>query len=346
MNRKIKALIVDDSLLFRKTLEREISRDSRIQVIDTAEDVYAARDKILQYRPDVLTLDVEMPKMNGIEFLRKLIPQYPIPAVVVTSLPLNAFEALEAGAVDFINKPTVRSPQDMQNFSNELIEKIIIASQANMTARRQVHRPAQAIGAKMTSGKTDNFVIAIGASTGGTDATQAVLQGLPKNMPPIVVTQHMPANFTRMYAERLTKICSLDIREAKDGDRLKSGLVLIAPGELQMRVKKDANGYFVKVSKEGKVSGHAPSVDVLFNSVAEVAGKGSIGVIMTGMGQDGAQGLLQMKNKGAYTIGQDKASCVVYGMPMVAYNIGAVTKQVTLDSIAPMLITKANDMCK
>ena len=345
--KKIKALIVDDSLLFREVLSKFISEDSHIEVVGTAGDPYEARDKILELRPDVVTLDVEMPKMNGIQFLKKLIPQYPIPVVVVSSLPLNAFEALEAGAVDFVKKPLVKSPADLKAFSMELRTKMLIASTARVLKREPkaptpVLRTSCPVLSPDAGRKHCRTILALGASTGGTDALQTVVERLPKDSPPILIVQHMPAGFTKMYAERMNRVCQVDVKEAEDGDRLRPGLAIIAAGEFQMRLTRDAGGYYITSQRGEKVSGHCPSVDVLFHSVAEVAKDNAMGVILTGMGGDGAKGLLAMKKAGAYTIGQDKETCVVYGMPMVAFNIGAVWEQAPLQKIPDIIIQKLN----
>ncbi len=349
LKKKVKVLIVDDSILFRETISRFISEDANIEVVGTAGDPYEARDKILQLRPDVLTLDVEMPKMNGIQFLKKLIPQYPIPVVVVSSLPLNAFEALDAGAVDFVKKPLIKSPADLKDFSMELRTKIVIASTAKVIQAKPSEpaeqKPLPSIK-EIAAGKklAQDMIIALGASTGGTDALQVVMQNLPKDCPPILVVQHMPAGFTKMYAERMNRVCQVEVKEAEDGDRLRPGLAIIAAGEYHLRLAKDSQGYYVTSKKGEKVSGHCPSVDVLFYSVAEVAKSKAIGAILTGMGGDGAKGLLEMRKAGAYTIGQNKETCVVYGMPMVAFNIGAVCEQAPLNKISDIIIQKLNSL--
>ncbi|MBU4440300.1 MAG: chemotaxis response regulator protein-glutamate methylesterase [Acetobacterium sp.] len=336
LKQRIKVLIVDDSLVFRESLSREISKDPDIEVVGTATDPYMARDLIIKLKPDVLTLDVEMPKMNGIEFLKKLMPQYPLPVIVVSSVSQNVLDALDAGAVEFVTKPNVTRPGGMASFVNELIIKIKIASTAKVGNLKRDYTPSKPIANQGID--TMSTVIAIGASTGGTDAIHAVISALPRDMPPIIIVQHMPPVFTKLYAERLNNTCELEVKEAEDGDVLKPGRVLIAPGNYQMRLAKRGTGYIVKCTQEEKVSGHCPSVDVLFDSVADVAGKKSIGVILTGMGRDGANGLLKMKKTGAYTIGQDEKTSIVYGMPMVAYNIGGVEKQLPLDRIADEII--------
>jgi two-component system, chemotaxis family, protein-glutamate methylesterase/glutaminase len=335
IEKKIKVLIVDDSILFRETIGKFLSEGNIIDVVGKAGDPYEARDKILELHPDVMTLDVEMPKMNGIQFLKKLIPQYPIPTVIVSSAPIMAFDALDAGAVEYVKKPVIKSQEDMRQFSNELKAKVITAAKAKVrqSSLNITQHSTQSTTYPPVVLKNTRTVIALGASTGGTDALQVVLSDMPLNCPPVVIVQHMPAGFTKMFAERLNRICNIEVKEAKNGDRLKNGCALLAPGEFQMTLEKDKNGYYVKVFEGEKVSGHCPSVDVLFGSVAKTAGKNAVGVIMTGMGSDGAAGLLKMHDTGAYTIGQDKESCIVYGMPMVAYKLGACKLQVPLDKI-------------
>ncbi len=335
LEKKIKLLIVDDSVFFRETLSKFFLNDKLIEVVGKAGDPYEARDMIIQLRPDVLTLDVEMPKMSGIQFLKKLIPQYPIPTVIVSSAPIKAFDALDAGAVDYVKKATIKSQQDMNAFAADLRNKVITASQAKVLKRGAAPRPvgvAPSIS-PAAAARSSNKIIAIGASTGGTDALQAVLTRMPANCPPIVMVQHMPPVFTKMFADRLNKLCAVEVKEAQNGDRLKPGLALLAPGDLQMKLMKDARGYYVKIQQDEKMTGHRPSVDYLFHSVAELVGKDAIGVIMTGMGADGADGMVAMHKKGAFTIGQDRETCVVYGMPMCAYQRGGCSIQAPLDKI-------------
>jgi Chemotaxis response regulator containing a CheY-like receiver domain and a methylesterase domain len=332
VSRKIKVLIVDDSLLFRETLAKEIAKDFGIEVIGTAEDPFAARDKILELKPDVLTLDVEMPKMDGIAFLKKLMPQYPLPVIVVSSAGRNVFEALDAGAVDFVTKPDMGKPGGMNSFINELIVKIKIASTAKVGGFKKDYDVAKIVSNHGVD--ISNTILAIGASTGGTEAIYNVITTLPRDMPGILIVQHMPPVFTKLYADRLNNSCKLEVKEAQDGDLVKPGRVLVAAGDFHMRLAKGPSGYYVKCAQGERVNGHCPSVDVLFDSVAEVAKEKAIGVILTGMGADGAKGLLNMRKRGAYTIGQDEKTSTVYGMPMVAFNIGAVEKQLPLDKIA------------
>ena len=335
----IRVLVVDDSLVFRTQLQQSLSRDPDITVIGTAIDPMDAKQKILALHPDVVTLDVEMPHMSGIDFLKQLIPTHPVPVIVVTSTPTRAFEALSAGAVDFVKKPVVKGPADMQHFIQELSFKIKGASHARVRrATSQLSTPS--LTERLSAGRQLNqsTLIAIGASTGGTEAILAVVRDLPANTPGIVIVQHMPAGFTNMYAQRLDRICKMTVKEAADNDRVQQGRILIAAGDFHMRLAKDARGYYVRSQPGERVHGCCPSVDVLFDSVAAVAKKNVIGVILTGMGSDGADGMLKMRQAGAYTIGQDQSTCVVYGMPMEAYKRGAVCKQLPLDGIADEIL--------
>ncbi|MDF2634057.1 MAG: response regulator receiver modulated CheB methylesterase [Pelosinus sp.] len=334
VKKRVKVLIIDDSLLFRETVAKSIANDPGLEVVGTAADPFVARDKILELEPDVITLDVEMPRMNGIEFLRKLMPQYPLPAVVVSAVSENVFEALNAGAVDFVNKPDVKSQRSLDVFIQELIIKIKIASMAKVGHMKKEYSHLLYGG---TIERANTTIIAIGASTGGTEAIYEVLHSLPRDMPGIVIVQHMPPVFTKMYAQRLNNTCRLEVVEAQNGDRVLPGRVLIAPGDHHMKINKNGSGYFVECFKGEKINGHCPSVDVLFYSMAEKVGANAIGVILTGMGYDGAKGLLDMRKQGAKTIGQDEQSCVVYGMPKVAYDIGSVQKQTTLKNISKLL---------
>lgn len=339
-SRIIKVLIVDDSIMFRETLSRGLSRDPSIKVVATAPDPYVARDKILEFEPDVMTLDVEMPRMNGIEFLRRLMPQYPIPVVMISGYSENVFEALKAGAVDFVAKPDPGHSKTMDAMISELIVKIKTASMARLEhsgKHTDMFQPAPGWNAK-----TSSRIVAIGASTGGTEAILQIIKAFPKEMPGILVVQHMPFGFTRMYAERLDKLCSLQVKEAQNGDNIEPGTVFIAPGDQQMRLVKSGSGYKVDCQAGERVNGHSPSVDVLFNSVSDAAGSKAIGVILTGMGSDGAQGLLAMRKKGARTFGQDEESCIVYGMPKVAFELGAVQKQLPLEGIPRAVLACLN----
>ncbi|MCC5468262.1 protein-glutamate methylesterase/protein-glutamine glutaminase [Pelosinus baikalensis] len=327
--RKIRVLVVDDSIVFRETLVRQIARDSIIEVVATASDPYMARDKILELEPDVMTLDVEMPRMSGIEFLKKLIPQYPIPVVVVSAVSGSVFDALNAGAVDFVTKPDILGARGVEAFISELIVKIKIASTAKVAvSKKNVSRVS--VNPRIGLVK-QNGMIAIGASTGGTEAIATVIKDFPANMPGTVIVQNMPPIFTAMYAARLNSLYAVEVREAKNGDMILPGLVLIAPGDYHMRIKPIHNNYMVECVKGEKVNGHCPAVDVLFHSVAEHAGSKAIGVVLTGMGNDGASGLLAIRKAQGRTLGQDEGSSVVYGMPKAAFTIGAVQTQVPLN---------------
>ena len=335
----IKVLVVDDSMFFRNVLVQCLQAEPGIEVVAQAGDPYQARDAIVKYRPDVMTLDVEMPRMNGIEFLRKLMPQYPIPTIMISALDGKVFDALEAGAVDFVNKPAGMDRTKLNNFvKNELVDKIRIATTAKIADKRKLAQaPAPAPSAKpmqYVKGNVRTDLIAIGASTGGTEAILEVIRHFGNDVPGIVMVQHMPTGFTKMYAQRLNNHCKIQVREAQTGDVVTPGVALLAPGDKQMRVIKVGERYQVECRGTDRVSGHCPSVDVLFDSVARTAGKYSIGVILTGMGADGAKGLLNMKRVGARTVGQDEESCVVYGMPKVAYDMGAVQYQMGLNHIA------------
>ncbi|MCB2312614.1 chemotaxis response regulator protein-glutamate methylesterase [Clostridium tagluense] len=339
--KKIRVLVVDDSILFREAIARGIALDRGIEVIGTAGDAFEARDKIIEFEPDVMTLDVEMPKMNGIEFLKRLIPQYPMPVVVVSAVSDNVFDALNAGAVDFVTKMNSVTGTNKGIFINELIIKIKIASMAKVGHLKKDNTSERRIG-KINS-RNNNTIIAIGASTGGTQAILEVVKDFPPDMPGIIITQHMPAVFTKMYADRLNKLCPMEVKEAETGDIVHQGRILIAPGDKHMELNRRGNNYYVECFTGDKVNGHCPSVDVLFNSVADIAGSTAIGIILTGMGYDGAKGLMKMKQKGAYTIGQDEQSSVVYGMPKVAYDIGGVTKQASLKNIPKLVYSILED---
>lgn len=356
-NNPIKVLVVDDSSLFRQMIVQHLSSQPGIEVVGYAINAYDAKRKIPLLKPNVLTLDVEMPGLNGIEFLKQLLPTTPIPVILVSSLNLSVFDALSAGAVDFVRKPDMSASNSKDAFFAALTPKVRAASIAKVritkqtgaaSVNTQTRTPApaqfqtQAVKPMpfppLSRTVLDSTIIGIGASTGGTEATLAVLQKLPANIPGIVITQHMPEGFTAMYAERLNRICSMEVREAKNGDIIQPGLALIAPGGKQMEVSRSGRNYIVQCLPGAKVSGHAPSVDVLFSSIAKNVTINKVGIIMTGMGRDGADGLLKMRQKGAFTIGQDKESCIVYGMPMVAYNIGAVCTQASCETIPSVLM--------
>jgi two-component system chemotaxis response regulator CheB len=336
---KIKVLVVDDSQVFRQVIAKGLASDKNIEVVATAGDPYEARDKIIEFEPDVMTCDVEMPKMSGIEFIRKLMPQYPLPVVMVSGVNKVVFDAMNAGAVEFVAKPDVQSVAGVESFINELIIKIKIASTVDVSKWKAERHTT--LGAPAAGGVNEQCkkIIAIGASTGGTEALYEVLKRLPKDVPGIVAVQHIPPVFSRMFAERLNSTTQLYVKEAVSGDYLECGKVLIAPGDSHLRLKKIGERYKVECFQGDRVNGHCPSVDVLFESVAKEVGSNAIGIILTGMGYDGAKGLLSMRRKGARTIGQDEKTSVVYGMPKVAYDIGGVEKQAPLENIANIILS-------
>ena len=341
----IKVLIVDDSIVFRELLVQNLGRDPAIQVVGTARDPFEARDAILALKPDVMTLDIELPRMNGIEFLRKLMPQYPLPVVVISSLSDKVFDAMNAGAVDFVAKPAVSSRKQLEDFvRNELLVKIKIASSARISNIKKSVMLNHANPERMSVNR-GNLVVAIGASTGGTEATSAVVRQFGTDIPGIVCVQHMPPGFTQMYAKRLDDECQIRVKEAETGDRVLPGHMLIAPGgDRHMRLVKVGGSYQVEIKPGPRVNGHCPSVEVLFDSVAKAAGPDAVGIILTGMGGDGAKGLLAMRKAGARTIGQDESTCVVYGMPKVAYDLGAVEYQEKLTDISQRTYALLNKM--
>lgn len=342
---KIKVLIVDDSAVVRSILKQELGKRRDIEVIDTAPDPYIARDRIVQCQPDVITLDVEMPRMDGITFLEKLMQAKPMPVVIFSTLTpagcSTALRAMELGAVEVLHKPEL----DVSSKLNEMMEVLANAIRAAYATRyrfqvgykpRALHVKSYANNGAMI--KTTDKVVAIGASTGGTEALRALLPALPPTFPGIVLAQHMPAIFTKTFAESLAKSCAMEVREAQDGDTVRPGLALIAPGNFHMVLKRSGARYYVEVKDGPMVYYQRPSVEVLFDSVAKHAGGNALGVILTGMGRDGATGLKNMRDAGAYTIAQDEQTCVVYGMPKAAVEVGAVDKVLPLDEIPDKLM--------
>ena len=452
---KIKLLIVDDSMIYREVLSRYIKLDDMIMVVGKGGDAYSARDLIVQYEPDVMTLDLELPRMDGVEFLKNLLPQYYIPTVVISSADNRKNDCRQAGAVEFLKKPASRTNYDMVLFAAELCKAVRKAYKSNhpdskidvnkvpAALQNAIQATAQAAGKPVPSAvytapqpsapnptpqpaaqqntakptvqppkptapqpaarpsaqntapsgtqtapkpptqnvfqaaaqaatqtaavsaanhaaqaamapkpnpappmgkhsklKKTEAIIALGASTGGTEALENVIKHFPADTPPVIIVQHMPAGFTKLYSERLNRSCKMRVKEAEDGDRLERGLIIVGAGDYHLRLCRDARGWYVSSKHGEKVSGHCPSVDVMFNSVADVAGPLAIGAILTGMGRDGADGLLRMRQNGAFTIGQDKETCVVYGMPMEAYNCGAVEVQAPLHKIAEIILNQ------
>lgn len=352
MPEKIKVLVVEDSMVFRGLLVKYINADPMLNVVAVANDPFEARDLIIKYNPDVMTLDVELPKMSGLEFLSKLMPQYPIRTIVVSALSDKVFEALRVGAVDFIAKPNVQEKSKLEDFvKKELPEKIKIAAGAKLKPRYGRINVARNISTDGMNGKQEtdiprpnlnsiqnksDIIVAIGASTGGTEATTAIVEKFGADIPGVVITQHMPEGFTKMYADRLNQQTNVNVRvkEAEHGDIVQPGCIYIAPGgDRHMEIVRKSNQYVIVLRGAEKVNGHRPSVEVLFESVARAAGANAVGIILTGMGGDGAKGLLSMRCAGARTIGQDESTCIVYGMPRVAYEIGACEFQEKLMDI-------------
>ena len=382
--KSVKLMIVDDSMVFGRFLKENLPKmNERIEVVGYSMNAFDAMKKISSLKPDVISLDIEMPGMNGIDFLKKLLPEHRIPVILVSSLNVSVFDALSYGAVDFVKKPDMSKGYTTEAFARSLASKLVMASTASVKVPRSILMNSSAPAApakpepeparrepssaaapsprvqislpKLAAGqlkiknphapKLKNTVIALGASTGGTEATLEVLRDLPADTPGIVVTQHMPEGFTAMYAERLNRLCAMQVKEAENGDQIRQGQVLIAPGgDYHLKVSKKGINYYVNCVPGSKVNGHRPSVDVLFRSVAETVRSEGIGIILTGMGADGAEGLLAMRQKGSFTIGQDKESCVVYGMPLVAKQIGAVCSEAPCPRIATLLVNHLNSL--
>ncbi len=342
MTAKTKVLIVDDSALIRSMLREIIASFQEFEVVGAAPDPYVARDMIKQLNPDVITLDVEMPRMDGLDFLERLMRMRPMPVVMISSLTERGADitlrALELGAIDFVTKPKAANTLELEQYADEIAEKLRAAARAKLRPAAKTVSPATHSAAKERSPfATSEKIICIGASTGGTEAIKAVLMGLPPDSPGIVIAQHMPPGFTHSFAERLDKLCALKVVEARGGERVLPGHVFIAPGHAHLLLRRSGANYVTELSGADPVNRHRPSVDVLFKSAAEAAGRNAIGVILTGMGRDGAQGLLEMRNAGSFTVAQSERSCVVYGMPKEAVNVGAVEHIVDLEKIAEEL---------
>ena len=344
---RAKVLIVDDSAVIRQVLTDILSRDPELEVVGAASDPYVAREKILRLSPDVVTLDVEMPRMDGLTFLEKLMRARPMPVLMVSSLTEKGCEttlrALELGAVDFVTKPKMDVRAGTLELGDEIVAKVKAAASAKVFPRRKVSAPAPQ-PLRMSSEallKSTHTVIAIGASTGGTEALRALLTPLPADSPGIVIVQHMPERFTTSFAARLDSLSRIRVSEARDGDRILPGHALLAPGNYHMEVVRHGADYAVRISMSEPVNRHRPSVDVLFHSCARYLGTNAVGVILTGMGADGARGLLAMREAGARTVAQDEESCVVFGMPKEAIAAGGVQEVASLDSMPPLLLRLA-----
>jgi two-component system chemotaxis response regulator CheB len=342
VGRRIRVLLVDDSAIVRKVLAQELAKDPDIEVVGAAPDPFVARDMIVNLKPDVLTLDIEMPRMDGLAFLRRLMQYYPLPVVIVSSLTPRGgdmtLEAMDLGAVEVMCKPG--AAYAVGDMAVELRDKVKAAAMVKVRARAEAPsaiRPP----ARLSLSRTTHSVVAIGASTGGTQALQSLLSALPANSPGIVIVQHMPEHFTRSFADRLDTLCAIQVKEAEDGDTVSPGLALIAPGNFHMELDRSGAVYKVKVLGGPLVTRHRPSVNVLFRSVAKYAGRNAVGVILTGMGGDGAEGMAEMKKAGAANIAQDEASCVVFGMPKEAIAAGGVDHVLPLDAIPARMLELA-----
>ena len=347
----IRVLVVDDSALVREVLSKGLALDPDISVVGQAGDPFAARDKIVELHPDVLTLDVEMPRMDGVEFLRRLMPQYPLPVIMVSALTQRGkkiiLDALEAGAVDFVTKPGTDIAGGLNGMLNDLRQKIKMAATVNVSYWKKktaepVRPPIQTIKALDES---TNKVVAIGASTGGTEAIRAILTQLPANTPGVIIVQHMPPGFTKMFADRLNEQCAMTVKEAESGDRVIPGRVLIAPGDFHMHVKRSGGAYIVECTNGEKVCGHRPSVEVMMQSVARHVGSNAVGIMLTGMGHDGADAMLAMRKAGARTLAQDEATSVVFGMPKVAQERGGIERMIPLSAIPQTLLSFLQERC-
>jgi len=338
--KKVRVLVVDDSALMRQLITSLLSTDPEIEVIGTAADPYIARDKIKALDPDILTLDVEMPRMDGLTFLEKLMAGHPMPVVMVSTLTEAGCEttmrALELGAVDFFTKPKFDMEQGMGERAALLTEMVKAASKARVKPRKKTTSTGGSVKSLSSTAmaKTTDTIIAIGASTGGTEALRELLTTLPPNTPPIVITQHMPEKFTKSFSDRLNEQCKITVKEGEHGDAVLTGRALIAPGNYHMALTRSGARYQVVLNQDERVNRHRPAVDVLFDSVAAYAGKNAIGVILTGMGNDGAAGMLNMKKAGAFNIAEDESTCVVFGMPKMAIKAGGVDEIVPLHEIA------------
>lgn len=354
MSERIKVMIVDDSAVVRQVVSQALATDPGIEVIGVASDPIFALQKMKATWPDVLVIDIEMPRMDGITFLKRIMAEHPTPVVVCSSLAEQgtqaAFEALAAGAISIITKPKSGLKSFLEDASNDIVQAVRSAARANMRAVRSNGLPAfnhsklsadavLSAGSHRALEKTTDKVVAIGTSTGGTQALEAVLTRLPATTLGIVIVQHMPEKFTAMFAERLHSLCQIEVREAKNGDRVIPGLALIAPGGRHMLLKRNGAQYVVEVIDGPLVNRHKPSVDVLFRSVAKFAGANALGIIMTGMGDDGARGMKEMHDAGARTIAQDEASCVVFGMPKEAIKLGAADQTMALEQIPAAIIS-------
>jgi two-component system chemotaxis response regulator CheB len=342
---KIRVLIVDDSAVIRRLLEKFLSSSPDIEVVGSAADPYIARDKLVALKPDVMTLDVEMPRMDGISFLEKVMQHMPTRTIIFSSLAKTGsetyFRALEAGAIEIMEKPSIDVSQSMETLATSIVEKVKIVARARINPIKKISGTSLVEKPKNTSlARTTHQLIAVASSTGGTEALKVFLSGMPANIPGTLVVQHMPPGFTKSFADNLNKMFPFEVKEAQEGDQVIPGRVLIAPGNYHMELYRSGAYYHVKLHQEAPLHSVRPAADYLMRSVAKFVGKNACGVVLTGMGKDGAEGLLEMKKAGAYTVAQSEQTCVVYGMPGAAANIGAVDRILDLDKIADHLLEK------
>lgn len=345
MNRKIRVLIVDDSAVIRKLLEKIFTSSPDIEVVGTASDPYIARDKLVALKPDVMTLDVEMPRMDGISFLEKVMRHFPTRTIIFSSLAKTGSEtylrALEAGAIEIMEKPSIDVSQSLESLSQTIIEKVKVVAKARIHPLKKFtssHDPSVQRSTSKSLARTTHQLIAVASSTGGTEALKVLLRGMPADIPGTLIVQHMPSGFTKSFAENLNNLFPFEVKEAVDGDQVVPGRVLIAPGNFHMEITRSGAFYYVKLHQDVPVHSVRPAADCLMKSVAKYVGKNALGVVLTGMGKDGAEGLLEMKKAGAYTVVQNEETCVVYGMPAAAVALGAADKILPLDKIAGDLL--------
>lgn len=340
MSQKIKVLVVDDSAVIRKLLSKIISSCEDMELVGAAPDPFAARELIVKHSPDVMTLDLEMPKMDGLSFLQRVMTHLPIRTLIISSLAKEgseiALRAFELGAIDVIEKPSLEVSKTIESMTEKIASKIRMASKAKLQKLNPIS-PIVNKKSPLLLDKTTHQILAIASSTGGTEALKVVLKGLPADLPGTVIVQHMPEKFTKTYADSLNKLFPFDVKEAEENDKVVPGRVLIAPGNFHMEIVRNGAYYHVKLNQNPTLHGVRPAADYLMKSVAKFAGANSIGVVLTGMGKDGAEGLLEMKKSGAYTISQSEKTCVVYGMPQAAENLGAVEMVLDLDKISEEL---------
>ncbi len=349
MSKAIRVLIVDDSPVIRRLLTRLLSSDPEIEVVGQAPDPYVAREKLWELRPDVMTLDIEMPRMDGITFLNKVMDKFPVRTLIFSALtkgsPAAALAALEAGAIDVMDKPAIDVLQGLGAISEEVCHRVKMVARANLEVAQSSPGAASRAASAPRPGSSGlavnrQSILAIASSTGGTEAIKVLLAGLPDDLPGTVIVQHMPPVFTRAYAESLQKLCNFEVKEAAEGDRVQPGRVLLAPGNFHMELVRSGSQYSVKLHQQPLLHGVRPAADYLLRSVAKAAGAHAIGVVLTGMGRDGAEGLLAMRGAGSFNLAQNEASCVVFGMPKAAIDLGAIQRVVRLEEIAGDILAR------